>query len=321
MRTERSMRAARIHRYGDASVIRHDEVPRPVPGDGEVLVEVAATSFNPSEVGLRAGLLRSLFALELPYTLGWDVAGTVVEVGGGVRTWTVGDRMVGRVDTGGAADYVVAAAGTVVPAPRTVPLAHAAALPVAGLTAWQAVYEQARLTSGQRVLVNGAGGGVGGFAVQLARYTGATVIATASRRSAGTLRRLGADQIVDYTATSLVEALDEPVDALLNLVPLDPRQAGALLPLVRPGGILVSATVPVPAPAGSAVRTTRFVARNDPDQLAGLVELVDAGVVRLDIAGFRPLAELAELHREAEAGRIRGKTILIPAGVTADAPH
>ncbi|GAA3753471.1 NADP-dependent oxidoreductase [Plantactinospora mayteni] len=295
-------------------MIRYEEVPRPVPGDGQVLIEVAATAFNPSDIGLRMGLLRSLFALELPYTLGWDVAGTVVEVGGGVRSRTVGDRVVGRVDTGGAAaDYVVAAAGTVVPAPGTVPLAHAAALPVAGLTAWQAVYEHARLTPGQRVFVNGAGGGIGGFAVQLAKHAGAYVIATASPRSADPLRRLGVDRIVDYTATPLAEALDEPVDALLNLVPVDARQGAALLRLVRPGGILVSATAPVEAPAGSPVRSTRFVVRNDPAQLTELVELVDAGIVALDVADSRPLAELASVHRDAEAGRTRGKTLLIPA--------
>ncbi|GIG85983.1 NADP-dependent oxidoreductase [Plantactinospora endophytica] len=307
------MRAARIHEYGDASVIRHDEVPQPVPGDGEVLVEVAATSFNPSDIGLRMGLLHSIFALELPYTLGWDVAGTVVEVGGGVRTPAVGDRVVGRVDTGGAAaDFVVAAAGTVVPAPDTLPLAHAAVLPVAGLTAWQAVYEHARLTPGQRVFVNGAGGGIGGIAVQLAKHAGAYVIATASPRSADPVRRLGADVIVDYTVTPLAEALDEPVDALLNLVPVDPAQGAALLALVRPGGILVSATGPVEAPAGSPVRTTRFVVRNDPGQLTELVGLVDAGIVRVEVADARPLAELASVHRAAEAGRTRGKTILIP---------
>src|ERR1700704_1183504 len=99
------MKAARIHEYGEASVIRHEDVPRPVPGAGEVLIEVAATSFNPSEVGLRRGLLRAIFPLDLPYTLGWDVAGTVVEVGDGVRTLGVGDRVIGQLDSGAAAQY------------------------------------------------------------------------------------------------------------------------------------------------------------------------------------------------------------------------
>jgi NADPH:quinone reductase-like Zn-dependent oxidoreductase len=300
----------RIHRYGDASVIRLDDIPRPVPGPGEVLIDVAATSFNPSDIGLRRGLLRSVFRLDLPYTLGGDVAGTVVEVGGGVHTLAAGDRVIGRLDGGGAAaEYVTAAADTLVAAPAAVPLAHAAAIPIAGLTAWQAVFEHAGVTSGQRVLVNGAGGGIGGFAVQLAKYAGAHVIATAGPRSAETVLRLGADQIVDYTTTPLADALDEPVDVVLNLVVVG---AETLVPLVRPGGVVVSVTVPVTTPAGSPVTAVHFVVRNDTSHLASLVKLVDAGAVHLDISASRPLADLASAHRDAESARTRGKIILVP---------
>ncbi|HEX8628422.1 MAG TPA: NADP-dependent oxidoreductase [Catenuloplanes sp.] len=307
------MRAMRIHQYGDASVIRDDDVPRPVPGPGEVLIEVAGTSFNPSEIGLRRGLLRGFFPLELPHTLGGEVAGTVVEVGAGVATLTTGHRVVGRVDRGGAAaEYVAAPADTLVTAPTAIPLAHAAALPIAGLTAWQAVFEHANLRPGQRVLVNGAGGGVGGFTVQLARYAGAQVVATASPRSADTVRRQGADHVIDYTTTLLADALDEPVDAILHLIGGSAHEAVTLLPLLRPGGVLVSATVPVEVPAASPVRAVRFVARNDTDQLTTLVKLVDAGDVQVDVTASRAMSELADLHRDAEAGRTRGKVILVP---------
>jgi len=301
----------RIHEYGDASVIRDEDIPRPVPGPGEVLIQVAATSFNPSDLGLRRGLLRSAFPLDLPCTLGGEVAGTVVEVGGGVHTFAVGDRVIGRTG-GAAAEYVTAPADTVVAAPTTIPLAHAAAIPIAGVTAWQAVFEHAGITSGQRVLVNGAGGGVGGFAVQLAKHAGAHVIATASPRSTEVVRRLGADQIIDYTLTPLADALDEPVDAILNLVVASARQAATLMSMVRPGGVVVSVTVPVKAPAGSAVTAVHFVTRNDTDHLAALVTLVDAGVVRVDIAASRPLTDLASVHRDAESGHLRGKTVLVP---------
>ena len=301
----------RIHRYGDASVIRDDDIPRPAPGPGEVLIQVAATSFNPSDVGLRRGLLRSVFATDLPITLGGDVAGTVVEVGDGVHALAVGDTVIGRTD-GTAADYVTADAGTLAAAPGAIPLAHAAAVPIAGLTAWQAVFEHANIAPGQRVLVNGAGGGVGGFAVQLAKHAGAHVIATASPRSADPVRRHGADEIVDYTAVPLANALDAPVDAILNLVPINADRAAALLPLIRPGGIAVSATVPITAPAGSPVTTAHFVARNDTGQLAALVRLIDAGTVQVDIAASHPLTDLASVHRDAESGRTRGKVILIP---------
>ena len=301
----------RIHRYGDASVIRDDDIPRPAPGPGDVLIQVAATSFNPSDIGLRRGLLRSVLALELPLTLGGDVAGTVVAVGDGVHTLTVGDPVVGRVD-GAAAEYVTAAAGTLVAAPATVPLAHAAAIPIAGLTAWQAVFEHANIAAGHRVVVNGAGGGVGGFAVQLAKHAGAHVIATASPRSTDLVRRQGADEIVDYTVTPLTDALDQPVDAILNLVPISARQAQTLFPLIRPGGVAVSATIPITAPAGSAVTAVHFVARNDTGHLAALVKLIDAGTVRIDVAASHPLTDLALVHRDAESGRTRGKVILVP---------
>ncbi|MGN9909776.1 NADP-dependent oxidoreductase [Phytohabitans sp. LJ34] len=302
------MRAIRIHRYGGAPNIRVEDIPRPSPGAGEVLVEVAATSFNPSDIGWRRGLMRPLMELDLPWTLGGEVSGTVVAAGEGVSAPAPGDRVVGRVDRGGAAaEYMTARARELVAAPTTIPLAHAAALPIAGVTAWQAVREHARVEPGQRVLVNGAGGGVGGFAVQLAKHAGAFVIATASPRSADVVRRQGADQIVDYTATPLAAALDEPVDVLLHLVAAPAEEAAAL---VRPGGVVVSVTGPVAAPAG--VRAGYFVARNDTADLAALVALVDAGTVRVDIADTRPLTELRQVHYDAEAGLLHGKTILVP---------
>lgn len=299
------MKAIRIHEYGGASVLRHDDVPRPVPGPGEVLIRVAATSFNPSEIGLRSGLLRSIFPLDLPHTLGWDVAGTIVDVGSGVHRPAGGDHVIGLLGSGAAAEFVSADARLLVAAPTAIPLAHAAAIPVAGLTAWQAVFEHARVTPGQRVLVNGAGGGVGGFAVQLAKHSGAQVIATASPRSAAAARRLGADQIIDYTTTPLRDGLEWPVDTVLNLVPLSPRQADILIGLLRPGGALVSITTPVEPPTGLPVTATRFVTRNDTSQLAALVTLIDAGTVHVDIVATRPLADLASVHRDAETNSIR----------------
>jgi NADPH:quinone reductase-like Zn-dependent oxidoreductase len=299
------MRVARIHAYGEASVIAHDEIPRPRPGPGEVLVRVAATSFNPSEIALRSGLLRAV----LPYTMGWDVSGTVAAVGAGVDGLSPDDQVIGRLDGGGAAaEFVVAAADVLVRAPTAVPLTHAAAIPVAGLTAWQAVFEYAEIAPGQRVLVNGAGGGVGGFAVQLAKHAGAHVTATAGPHSAARVRRLGADRIVDYAAVSV----DEPVDAVLHLAATSPEKPAHLTTLLRPGGVLVSITGPVRAPAGVHARTLHFVARQDVGQLAALVRLVDAGAVRVEVTASRPLAELASVHLDAEAGRNHGKTILIP---------
>ena len=307
------MKTARIHEYGDTSVIRYEDVPRPQPAFGEVLVRVAATSFNPTEAALRAGLLQAFFPVDLPYTLGWDVAGTVAEIGAGAEGFAVGDRVIGRLDGGGAAaEYVRAPAAVLVAAPASIPLANAAALPVAGLTAWQAVFEHGKVAAGQRVLVNGAGGGVGGFVTQLARHAGAEVISTASPRSTEAVLRQGADQVIDYTTGPVGAALDGPVDTLLNLVPLSPPDAAALAPVVRRGGRIVSIATPIEPAGDVGVSAMHMVAHNDVAHLATLVELVDAAVLSIDISESRPLADLANVHHLSEAGQTRGKVIIIP---------
>ncbi|MFG1703592.1 alcohol dehydrogenase catalytic domain-containing protein [Nonomuraea sp. M3C6] len=293
-----TMRAARVHEYGDASVIRHDQVPTPRPGPGEVLIEVAATSFNPSEVGLRAGLLREVLQVDLPHTLGWDLSGTVVETGAGVTGPAPGDRVFGQV-TGAAAEYAIAPASLLVRAPESIPLADAAAIPVAGLTAWQAIHEHARVTREQRVLINGAGGAIGMFAVQLAKLAGATVTATASPRSAAAAQRYGADEVIDYTTRPFPGGMD----VVLNLAAIPDEAATALAGLGR-----TVVTVATPIEGG-----THFITRNDPDQLATIAALIDKGDVTVEIAEYRPLSELQEVHRGAESGHLRGKIILLTA--------
>jgi NADPH:quinone reductase-like Zn-dependent oxidoreductase len=292
-----TMRAARMHGFGDASVIRYDTVRTPEPGPGEVLVEVAATAFNPSEVGLRTGLLPEVFRVELPHTLGWDVSGTVVATGTDVTGLTPGDRVFGMAG-GAAAGYAVAPAESLVRAPRRIPLADAAAVPVAGLTAWQALHEHAHVTPGRRVLVNGAGGGVGLFAVQLAKLAGAHVTGTASPRSTAAVRRLGADEVIDYTAAPLPRDLD----VLLNLIPLADGTAAELAGLAR-----VTVSIATPIEGGA-----HFVMRADPGQLTRLAELIDEGGLMVEVAESHPLSGLADVHRRAEAGDLRGKITLIP---------
>ncbi|WP_308250627.1 alcohol dehydrogenase catalytic domain-containing protein [Nonomuraea rhizosphaerae] len=289
------MFAARIHEYGDASVISHDRVPRPSPGPGEVLVRVAATSFNPSEVGLRSGLLAEVLPTTFPYTLGADLSGTVAEVGAGVRGLAAGDRVIGSVE-GSAAEYVVAAGRVLARAPETIPLEHAAAVPVAGLTAWQAVHEHAHVSPGRRVLIVGAGGGVGMFAVQLAKLAGATVIAVAGPHSDAAARRYGADEVIDRAA------VPPPVDVVLNLAVIGPGQAAALAAL---DALIVTVTVPIDSP-----RARHFVTRNDAAQLAELVALIDKGELTVEVAESRPLSALADVHRRAEAGQLHGKVVL-----------
>ena len=255
--------------------------------------------------------------MALPHTPGIDVAGTVDALGDGVDGVAVGDEVVGflpMVADGAAAEYVVAPAEVLTPAPSSVPLADAAALPMVGLTAWQALFDDAKLTAGQRVLINGAGGAVGGYAVQLAKHAGAHVIAVGSPRSSAALRSTGADEVVDHTTTEVTAAVTEPVDVVLNLASIAPAELGALVGLVRDGGVVVNTVPGTPAPADEArgVRAIDVFVRNDAEQLAQLVALVDAGDLRIDVARRVPLAELAGVHAEADAGTLRGKVVVVP---------
>ncbi|MEY9908372.1 NADPH:quinone reductase-like Zn-dependent oxidoreductase [Catenulispora sp. MAP12-49] len=201
-------------------------------------------------------------------------------------------------------------------APASVPLADAAALPAVGLTAWQALFDHAGLKESQRVLVNGAGGAVGGYAVQLAKKAGAYVIATAGPSSAERVKAAGADEVVDHTTTS-VTAATAPVDVVLNLAPIEPAQLAALLDVIRPGGVLVNTTVWMPAPSDDerGVRGIDLYVRSDAQQLAHLVGLIDRGELRIEIAQRIPLAELPALHAGAAAGRLpSGKTVVLVPG-------
>jgi len=310
------MKAVRYHSYGDSDVLVYEEADRPVAGPGQVVVQVAGTSFNPVDAAIRAGLLQQVFPVVLPHVPNFDVAGVIAEVGEGVSGWSVGDAMVAFLPMtapGAAAEYVAAPAEALAAAPRTGELADAAALPSAGLAAWQSLFDHAGLKAGQRVLINGAGGAVGGYAVQLAAQAGATVTATASARSLDRIRSYRADRIVDHTATPVVRAVaGQRFDVVLNLVLTSPEEAAQLVGLVADGGAFVSTTTPGPEDAGRGVRTVRVFARSDASQLAKLVARVDAGVLQIEVAERRPLTDLAAVHDQAAAGRLAGKTILTP---------
>ncbi|WP_339155876.1 NADP-dependent oxidoreductase [Actinomadura luteofluorescens] len=230
----------------------------------------------------------------------------------------VGDRIVGFlpfVDDGAAAEYVLAPAGILAPAPTSIPLADAAALPLVGLTAWQALFDHAELKAGQRILISGAGGAVGGYAVQLAKAAGAHVVATGSPRSIERVKAAGADEVIDHTTTEVTAAVTEPVDVLLNLAPIDPTEFTALAGLVRDGGVVVSTTVWMPAPADEerGVRGIDLFVRSDAGQLSELVARVDRGALTVDVAERVALADLASVHARAAAGTLPGKVVVLPA--------
>ena len=310
------MKAVRFHAYGGPDVLRHEDVDLPVPGVSEVRVRVAATSFNGIDANIRGGAMQRPLPVVLPHTPGIDVAGTVDALGEGVSGVEVGDPVIAFLPMtadGASAEHVLVPAAVLSPAPTSIPLTDAAALPVVALTAWQALFDHAGLTAGQRLLVNGAGGAVGGYAVQLAKAARAHVIATASPRSAERVRAAGADEVVDHTAADVLTAVVEPVDVVLNLAPVAPDQLTALVALVRDGGVVVSTTVWMPAPADEArgVRGVDQFVRSDTTQLAELVARVDRGELRVDVADRVPLAELAGVHARAAAGTLSGKVVVL----------
>ena len=309
------MKAVRFHEYGDPDVLRYEDVEEPVPGADQVRIRVAATSFNPVDDGIRGGYLQGPFPVTLPHTPGIDVSGTVDALGEGVTGLEVGADVVGflpMVADGAAAEYVIAPAEILAPAPTNIPLPDSAALPMVGLTAWQALFEDAGLTAGQRVLINGAGGAVGGYAVQLAKRAGAHVIATASPRSRERVRTAGADELIDHTTSRVT--VTEPIDVLLNLARIAPEELDALAAHVRPGGVVVNTVPSIPTPADDqrGVRGVGVFVRSDAEQLSRLVDLVDRGELRVDVAERVPLSELPALHARAAAGEVTGKVIVVP---------
>ena len=310
------MKAVRFYEVGGPEVLRLEDVEQPVPAAGQVRLKVAASAFNAADDGMRAGSLP--IPVSLPHVPGYDVSGVVDAVGDGVEGLAIGDAVFGFLpmgEDGGAAESVVAPAAAVVAAPRSIPLADAAALPSVALTAWQALFDDGGLTAGQRVLIVGAGGVVGKYAVRLAKRAGAHVIATASPRSAEAVRAAGADEVVDRTAVDLLAVVDERVDLLLNLAPIDPDRFTALVGLVRDGGRVVSTTAWMAAPDDAARRVTSstvFV-HGDRSRLERLAALVDEGALTVEITRRIPLAELPALHAEAASRGVVGKVLVLPA--------
>lgn len=308
------MKAIRYHEFGGVDVLRTEEVERPEPGAGQVLVRVAATSFNPVDDHIRLGVLAEMIPTPLPITPGLDLAGTVAALGDGVTGLRAGDPVVAMFPLdvhGGAAEYAVLDAALVTAAPRSLALADAAALPLTGLAARQAAVELAGITAGQTVLVNGAGGAVGSLVVQLATGAGATVTAVDDPRHADRLGGYGATVLGPLDLDAGPAAVGGPFDVVVNHVRLAPEDLAELTGYVADGGIVVSSAGPVPADDDRKVRTAGVWVRPDAAHLADLVARVDDGRLRLHIADRRALADLPDVHRAAGAGALPGKTVIV----------
>lgn len=305
------MRAAVYDEFGGADRLEVRQVDDPPVGPDTVLVRARATSVNPVDWKVREGYLQAAYPHHLPIITGWDVAGVVEQVGPAVRTGVqVGDEVFGYVRRddiahGTTAELVPAPERTVTRKPASLSFEEAAALPLVGLTAWQALTEALEVTEGDRVLVHAGAGGVGHVAVQIAVALGAEVVATASPANHEFLRGLGATEVVDYDAGTISEQLSSPVDAVLDLVggpaledaPKQVRDSSRIASIVDAQTVL--------AQGGRYV----FV-RPDRDGLDALARLADEGKLRVEVARVLPLDEIADAHRLSEEGHVRGKVVV-----------
>jgi NADPH:quinone reductase-like Zn-dependent oxidoreductase len=308
------MKAVRQEEVGGPEVLRLVEVERPEPGPTEVLVRVRAAGVNPTDWKFRA---RGGWVGTPPFVLGWDVSGVVEALGPGAALLRPGDEVFGmlRYPTGhGAyAEYVVAPARTFVRKPPSLDFVRAAAVPLAGLTAWQALVDTAGLEAGQRVLVHAAAGGVGHLAVQLAKARGAYVLGTASAAKHEFVRSLGADEVIDYRAVDFAEAAGE-VDVVLDTI--GGEYGLRSLATLRIGGVLVSLVLSQPgeglaeAAAERGVRTESILVEPDHTALSALADLLAEGRLKVHVEQTFPLADAAKAHELGETGRVTGKLVL-----------
>lgn len=305
------MEAIRIHQFGTPDVLRDDDVERPEPGAGDLLVRVKAASVNPVDAKMRSGSYPTPREEDLPVILGRDLSGAVERVGPGVSGFAEGEEVYVFLGSGrGAyAEYVLVKPEEAASKPRSLSDVEAAAVPLAALTAWQGLFDHGGLQSGQRVLVHGGAGGVGHFAIQFAHRIGADVVTTASDEDRPFLIELGAGQIIDHTRDRF-ENIVSPVDLVFDLVGGDTLERSYAL--VRPGGRLVT-TVGQPSQQRAQTRNieaVHYLTQPNSAQLAEIGRLIDAGEIRPHIAAVYTLATAAQAHERLEHAHVQGKIVL-----------
>ncbi|WP_411152485.1 NADP-dependent oxidoreductase [Streptomyces sp. A30] len=309
-----TMRAISQDTHGGPEVLKEVALPRPVPGPSQILVAVRAAGVNPTDWVHRA---YGVFVDRLPLVLGWDVSGVVEAVGFGVTIFKPGDEVFGMLPypygVGSHAEYVTAPARVFAHKPAGIDHVQAGALPLAALTAYQALVDTADVRPGQRVLIHAAAGGVGHLAVQIAKSRGAYVIGTASAPKHDFLRSLGADEVIDYRTADFAETMTD-IDVVLD--PLSGETRARSLDVLRPGGVLVS-LLPGGDPAEAVkaaelgVRVETILVEADHAGMKAIADLVEAGALRAHIETTFPLAEAAKAHALGETGRTTGKIVLV----------
>jgi NADPH:quinone reductase-like Zn-dependent oxidoreductase len=307
-----TMKAVVIHEYGGPEVLKYEDIPRPEPNDDQLLIRVIAAGVNPVDGMIRSGMFAKEGNRAFPIILGGDVAGVVEKVGSKVTKFKAGDPVFAYVsldNSGGYAQYAVVTEREAAPKPKSLTYVEAAAMPIVAMTAWQALVDTAKLSSGQTVLIHGGSGGVGSFAIQIAKARGAKVIATASTANQDFLKQLGADVAIDYTKQKF-EDVAKDVDVVLDSIGRDTlaRSYG----VVKKGGIIVSL---VARPKESelenhAIRGTSLNVEPNSEELAEIGKLIDDKKIKVIVSQTFLLSEAMKAQEQVATGHTRGKIVL-----------
>ena len=305
------MKAVQIHGFGGPEVMKYEDVPLPQIADEEVLVKIHASGVNPIDYKIRQGS-KGANAYKLPLILGWDMCGDVSDLGKKVIEFKRGDRVFGRPDTtrnGTYAEYTAVKASEIAAAPKFLDPISTAGIPLAGLTAWQGIFDHGKLQKGQRILIQGASGGVGSFAIQFAKWKGAYVVGTASRTNHQFLIDLGANEMLDYHENGYEKKYAD-FDLVFDTVGGQSQRKSMVM--LKKGGILVS-TLGIEDQAElkkNDLSGVRFMAQSSPSDLHEIAKLVDQREVKVVVDRILDLPDAAIAHRIIEEGHVRGKIIL-----------
>jgi NADPH:quinone reductase-like Zn-dependent oxidoreductase len=306
-----TMKAVRIRSFGGPEVLELAEIEKPEPKDDEVLIRVRAASINPVDYKIRSGSYPVVKQDQLPKVLGRDVSGDIDRCGRAVRNFKEGDTVYAMLDggPGGYAEYVTVKADLVAPKPAQCDYRAAAAVPLAGLTAWQGLFDHGHLQAGQRVLIHGGGGGVGHLAVQFAKAKGATVAATVGTDDVEFVRELGADEVIDYTRERFEEKVQD-VDLVLDLIAGETQERSWAV--LKDGGTLISSLARPSAEQARKhhARAESFVAHPDRAELIEIAQLIDEGKVHPHVSAVYELKDAREAQAQLEQHHAQGKVVL-----------
>lgn len=306
------MKAVRIHEFGHPDVLTLEEAEMPQPKADEVLIKVYASAVNPVDQKIMAGEAQEKFPTSFPLTIGWDVSGVIEQTGAQVREFSIGEEVYGRpfpTQNGAFAEYLVIKAKEIALKPKGIDHLTAAAVPLAGLTAWQGLFKFGTLEKGQRVLIHAASGGVGSFAVQFAKWKGAYVIGTASADNLSFIKQLGADEAIDHETEDFSEQLSD-IDLVLDLIGQETQQRS--LSVIKPGGRLVTTVMPEFAAEAKEkhIQLSGFTAQSYPEDLEQIGDLIEQGIVQPVVSAVFSLDEVKQAEQLSAQKHTRGKIVI-----------